>query len=156
MSPLAHIGNIPVEEWLPFVVPVVVLYVIGRRATHRRREAVRSLPEASELLDQAIIERVVARWTESRHGNVAARHLPIFYPPGPDGLTATQLAARARCKTSIVEELLHELEELGYIEYAAPSEPVSLTVEGYDLLTETEAVLLETAREQRAREPNPV
>jgi hypothetical protein len=46
---LAHIGDIPVEEWLPFLVPIIGLYVWGRRRERRGREKVRRLPDVSEL-----------------------------------------------------------------------------------------------------------
>lgn len=53
MAVIAHIGNIPVEEWLPFVVPVVALYLYGRRKDRHRRNEVERLPEAGELLERA-------------------------------------------------------------------------------------------------------
>jgi len=148
MPLLAHIGKIPVEEWLPFVVPVVVLYLVGRRTMRRRERAVRAMPEASELLDRPTVERVLARWRQTRHTGLAARHVPIFYPPGPDGLTPAQLAERSRAGEEQTRTLLEELQELGYLDQGDGE--VWLTVEGYDVLSETESVLLEAAKERQA------
>ena len=150
MPTLAHIGNIPVEEWLPFVAPVVVLYLIGRRAGKRRRAEVRRLPPADELLDGATVQRVLARWAQTRHADARSRHVPLFYPPGPEGSTGRQLAERLATDSDRVERLLGELEELGYVELDGLDSPVVLTVEGYDLLNETESVLLETVKQREA------
>ncbi len=158
MTVLAHIAGIPVQEWAPFVVPVIVLYLIGRRKGRLRRAEVKRLPAASELLDEGTVERVVSRWAATRHSAAAARHLPIFYPPGPEGMTAAQLAERTRCDSAGIDALLVELEDLGYLELderADGEQTVSLTVEGYDLLDVTESVLLEQARERSALQAEP-
>jgi hypothetical protein len=150
VNAIAHIGNIPVEEWLPFVVPVVALYVYGRRRGRHRRKEVELLPGAGEMLDEGTVERVLARWSESRHGDASAHHLLVLYPPGPDGLTAGELAGRTGSDPAGVERLLAELEDLGYVEgYDGPEQRVCLTIEGYDLVNVTESVLLEAARERR-------
>ncbi len=149
----AHIGGIPVQESLPFVVPVVALVLYGRHRGRRRRREVGRLPDAAEMLDGATVERVLAGWSRSRHGGAAARHVPLFYPPGPDGLTAGQLAKRTGEDQTAVERLLAELHEMGYVELEGPEGPeqeVTLTLEGYDLLDTTESVLLEAARERGA------
>jgi IclR helix-turn-helix domain len=153
MSVLAHIGNIPVEEWLPFVAPVVVLYLIGRRRSRHRRREVQQLPEAAALLDERTTARVVAEWAKGRHEGAAARHVALMYPPGPDGLGAAELASRTGQDVAAVERLLAELHELGYAELDGPPGPeqeVSLTLEGYDLLDVAESVLLEAARERES------
>ena len=141
----AHIGNVPVEEWLPFTVPVIALYLYGRHRDRRRRAAVQRLPDAREVLDEKIVELVLARWAKSRHKHLSAEHLPLLYPPGPDGMTAAELAERVHADPPTVERLLAELEERGYGElegYAGPELRVWLTVEGYDLVNVTESVLL--------------
>lgn len=145
----AHIGNIPVEEWLPFLVPLIVLYVYGRRRDRRRRAEVASLPGAGELLDEATVDAVLAHLAESRHGDASARFLPLLYPPGPDGMTVGQIAAHAHLDPDAVARLLDELEELGYVEREGadgPGQIVTLTIEGYDLVNQTEAALLSCAR----------
>ena len=158
MAVLAHIANIPVEEWLPFVAPVVALYVYGRRRERKRREAVEELPEAKELLDTDIVELVLARWREGKHGDAAARHLPLLYPPGPDGVTVAQLAERCDSDADTVEGLLAELAELGYVDLEGapgPEQVVWLTIEGYEIVSATESVLLASAQERRSPQPQP-
>ncbi len=151
MPVIAHIGNIPVEEWLPFVAPVVALVLYGRYRDRRRRAAVQRLPDARELLDAPTVERVLARWAAKRHADAGARHLPVLYPPGPDGLTAAALAERAHCETSAIAPLLSELEDFGYLELDGedgPAQRVFLTIEGHDLVNITEETLLAAARER--------
>ena len=151
---LAHIGGIPVQESLPFLVPIVALVIYGRHRGRRRRREVGRLPAASELLDGPSVERVLAEWSKGRHGDAAARHVPLFYPPGPDGLTAGELAERTGESPASVARLLAELHELGYVELDGPDGPeqdVSLTLEGFDLLDATESALLEVAHERAAR-----
>jgi predicted transcriptional regulator len=146
---IAHIGNIPVQESLPFLVPMIALALFVWRKERRRREELERLPDAEDLLDERTVELVLGRWAESRHRDLGARHIPILYPPGPDETTAAQLAGRANCDTDTVQRLLVELEALGYVElegYEGPDQAVSLTVEGYDLVNATEAVLLDAAR----------
>src|ERR1700724_2349641 len=111
MYPLAHIGNIPVEEWLPFLVPIVGLYVYGRRKDRRRRAAVGRLPDASEGLDERTIKQIVADLSKAKHNTVSPEHLPLLYPPGPDGMSASELATRIPSDPASVERLLEELEE---------------------------------------------
>ncbi|HEX5223818.1 MAG TPA: hypothetical protein VFW29_01695 [Solirubrobacteraceae bacterium] len=154
---VGHIGNIPVEEWLPFLVPIIALYLFGRRRDRRRRSEVRRLPDAGDLLDDRAVEQVLARWREGRHPQAAARHLPLLYPPGPDEMTIGQLAGHARSDPRTVRLLLDELEDLGYVELdgeGGAEQSVSLTIEGYDLVHQTESVLLSIARERRAQGPD--
>jgi hypothetical protein len=147
MFPLAHIGNIPVEEWLPFLVPIVGLYIYGRRKDRRRRAAVGRLPDASEGLDERTIKRIVADLSKAEHNTVSPEHLPLLYPPGPDGMSATELATRIHSDPATVERLLEELEELDYLEIDQPEgleEPRAwLTFRGYELVDATEVVLLD-------------
>lgn len=150
MPPFAHLAGIPVEEWLPFVAPVVVLYLLGRRTMRRREREVRRIPSASELLDERAVERVLGRWGQTRHRDLAARHVPIFYPPGPDGLTRAELSQHADSSPEQLAPLLDELGDLGYLEHEDAGGKVWLTVEGYDALGEAESVLLEAAREREA------
>ncbi len=151
MELLAHIGGIPVQESLPFVVPVVALLLYGRHRSRSRRREVGRLPDATEMLDGATVERVLAAWKSGRHADAAARHVPLFYPPGPDGVTAGRLAQRTGADEATVARLLAELHELGYLDIDGPEgaeQEVALTLEGYDLLDATESVLLEAARER--------
>ena len=151
MNVLAHIGGIPVQETLPFLVPIVALVLYGRRRGRVRRREVQRLPGAGELLDAPTVDRVLAAWSHGRHADAAARHVPLLYPPGPDGVSAGELAVRTGEDPVSVARLLAELHDLGYVELDGPDGPeqeVSLTLEGYDLLDVTEGVLLEVARER--------
>ncbi|HEY2767275.1 MAG TPA: hypothetical protein VGI76_03415 [Solirubrobacteraceae bacterium] len=153
MPVIAHIGNIPVEEWLPFVAPVVVLCLYGYHRDRRRRAAVQQLPDARDLLDQPTIERVLALWVAKRHTDAQARHLPVLYPPGPDGMTTAALADRAHCDTPTITQLLTELEDSGYLELdgdPGPTQKILLTIEGHDLVNLTERTLLAAAQERSA------
>ena len=142
---LAHIGNIPVEEWLPFVAPVVVLYLVGRRMTRaRQRDVARVMAE--ESLDEPTIEEILERWRRRRPNELSTDHVPVFCPPGPEGSTARELAARLGTDPQRTALLLDELEELGYVERDGGDGSLWLTIEGYDLLNDAESVLLERAR----------
>jgi len=150
---LAHIGNIPVEEWLPFVVPVVVLYLLGRRMTRNREREVAQVM-AEELLDERTVGEILERWRHKRPNELSSRYVPIFWPPGPEGSTPGELAKRLGYDLETLEAMLGELEELGYIERDGGDGTLWLTIEGYDLMNDAESVLLEhsRAREQaRAR-----
>lgn len=153
MDLLAHIGGVPVQESLPFLVPVVALLLYGRRRGRHRRREVEELPDAEEMLDEGTTARVVAEWAKGRHTDVAARHVALMYPPGPDGASTKELAARTGQDLATVGRLLSELQELGYVDLDGPPGPAqaaSLTLEGYDLLDGAESVLLEAARERGA------
>jgi hypothetical protein len=150
--PPAHIGNIPVEEWLPFVVPIVALYIYGRRRERRRRREIAHIPDRSDALEEAVVRRIVAGWRDAKYEGVTAEHLPLLYPPGPDGLSVPELAARTDGAAHTVQGLLEQLEEAEYL-YLDP-EPggqelrASLTVRGFGLVDATEDCLLTALREQ--------
>jgi hypothetical protein len=157
---LAHIGNVPVEEWAPFLVPVIALWLYGRRQGRRRREAVKLMPDPRELLDEGTIERVVAKWSAEKHGGVSAEHVPLMYPPGPDGMTAPELASRIHSDPGSVERLLEELGELGYLDLGEGGEALDerrvwLTVEGFDLLHDAESVLFAASSGASRSHANP-
>jgi hypothetical protein len=145
MYPTAHIGNVPVEEWLPFVVPLLVLYVYGRHRGRRRRAAIERLPDPRQALDQATVSRVLARWSAAKHSELSAEHVALLYPPGPEGVTASELAARIHRETAPVDRLLGELAELGYVDFEDQRDGAErrawLTVEGYDLVNMAEQEL---------------
>jgi DNA-binding transcriptional ArsR family regulator len=151
---IAHIGNVPVEESLPFLVPVVALYLYGRHKLRRRREALSRLPEASEVLNDDAITRVLARWSAAHHRDLSREHVSLLYPPGPEGVTAEELASRTRGEPSRVGRLLDDLAELGYVEFdgqADNEQPRAwLTVTGYDLVKLTEEELLATTPGRRS------
>jgi hypothetical protein len=146
---LAHIGNIPVEEWLPFVAPVVILYVYGRRSQRRRQAEVAQLPEPGSALDEQTVAGVLDAWSE-KHTDVSREHLPLVYPPGPDGLSARELAARLHAEPAAVLRQLQELEDLDYLELEDGETPAErrawLTFRGYELVEETESALLAARR----------
>jgi hypothetical protein len=137
MQVIAHIGNTPVEEWLPFLVPVLALYIYDRRKDQRRRDAVKRLPDVSEPLDEGTVKLVVDRWSEARHRDLSPAYLPLFYPPGPDGM-------------KVDERLLQKLEDLGYLDLEERDgfngRRAWLTFEEYELVHETEAALLSHPR----------
>jgi DNA-binding transcriptional ArsR family regulator len=147
MCPLAHIGNIPVEEWLPFLVPIIGLYVYGRRKERRRRAAVGRLPDAREGLDERTIEQIVADLSRAKHTDVSPEHLPLLYPPGPDGLSAAELAERTNSDPAAVERLLEDLEEHEYLDLDSGDSDEDrrawLTFKGYELVDATEVALLD-------------
>jgi predicted transcriptional regulator len=143
---IAHIGKIPVEEWLPFLVPVLVLYLYGRRRERRRREAVRRMAGPAEALDAETMGVVTSSWTKAGRVGLGPAHIPLLYPPGPDGMSPAELAERAHRERGAVVRLLEELEDLGYVELETregEAEPRAwLTVEGCSLQYETEDVLI--------------
>jgi hypothetical protein len=153
----AHIGNVPVEEWLPFTVPVIALYLYGRHRARRRREAVERLPGAGEALDDDTVRRVLARWSAAGHRELSPEHVLLLYPPGPEGVTGVELATRIRRDPVTVERLLDELAELGYVEFERQrnnaEQQAWLTVEGYDLVKATEDELLAVAAAERQPSP---
>jgi hypothetical protein len=157
MPLIAHIGNVPVEEWLPFLFPVLALYLYGRHWNHRRREAVNRLPGADQPLDEGSARLLMSEWAKADHSEVSREHLPVLYPPGPDGATAAELATRAHSDPGTMERLLEDLQELGYLdlEEREPREGrrAWLTAEGYDLVNVTEQTLLATARQRRSLQP---
>ena len=153
---IAHIGNVPVEEWVPFLFPVLALYLYGRHWTRRRRQAVNRLPGPGEPLDEDTVALVLAEWAKSDHAEVSREHLPVLYPPGPDGASAAELARRARSDPATVERLLEDLQELGYLDLEEregraaelpPARRAWLTAEGYDLVSVTENALLARAED---------
>lgn len=154
MYVIAHIGNLPVEEWLPFLVPIVALYVWGRRRERRRRAAVGRLPGA-DALDERIVAHVQAEWAKAKHEGLSREHLPLLYPPGPDGFSAAELAERLHSDSSAVERLLEDLEERDYLtmdeQPDTENRSTSLTFKGFELVDATEAALLGALGETAAR-----
>jgi DNA-binding transcriptional ArsR family regulator len=146
VEPFAHIGNIPVEEWLPFLFPVLALYVYGRHWSRRRREAVRRLP-GPRRIDDTTAERVTEHWRGAGHREVSREHIPLLYPPGPDGASAAELAERTGERLAAVERRLAELQELGYVDVEErkphPGSRAWLTDEGFELVNLTEDALLD-------------
>ena len=151
MRVIAHIGNVPVEEWLPFVVPVVALYLYGRHRDRRRTAAVERLPQPADGLDLRAVRLVVERWAAADHAGLSAEHVALLYPPGPEGMTESELAARTRLDVASVRDALQQLERLGFVELddlgsrddTEPQERrIWLTVDGYDLLLVAETALL--------------
>ncbi len=146
MPLLAHIGKVPVEEWLPFVVPVVALFIYGRRRDRRRKLAVGRLPEPSEPLGESTLEAVEASWAQANHTEITRSHLPILYPPGPDGMNAAELAERCRADAGVVERMLEELADLDYLELdereGFEGQRAWLTFKGYELVDNTENALI--------------
>jgi DNA-binding transcriptional ArsR family regulator len=144
MLVIAHIGKIPVEEYAGFLVPVILLYAYGRAWSRRRRKRVAHLPGPAEPLDEKTVDFVVSRWAAAGHGEVAREQLPLMYPPGPDGATASELAERIGADRASVTRRLEDLADLGYVELDSDQheQPLWLTGEGIDLLNVTEDALL--------------
>ena len=70
MLVIAHIGKIPVEEYAPFVVPVIALYAYGRTWSRRHRKKVAHLPGPGEQLDERTVQVVLDRWAAAGHGEI--------------------------------------------------------------------------------------
>jgi DNA-binding transcriptional ArsR family regulator len=149
MPVIAHIGKIPVEEWLPFLVPLVALYAYGRHTLRRRRSAVAQLPGPGAPPDAHTLALVRERWAHAGHSELRDRHLVALYPPGPDGLSAEELAARAGADPQAVGRALAELAELGYLDVedraGFDGRRAWLTFSGFELVEVTEAALLDAA-----------
>jgi len=133
--PLAHIGGIPVEEWLPFVAPLVAVYVYVRRRERRRRSALQRVIEAGARLDTRMTAAILERWRAADHAQLSAEQVPLLYPPGPDGASSGELARRLALDEHDVRGRLEDLIEAGYLERAQDpadgQERVWLTVEGF-------------------------
>ncbi|HST33836.1 MAG TPA: helix-turn-helix domain-containing protein [Solirubrobacteraceae bacterium] len=144
MPVIAHIGKIPIEEYAGFVVPVIALYAYGRAWSRRHRRKLASLPPASQALDEQTVQFVLARWAEDKHGELGREAVAPMYPPGPDGVTAAELAQRIGVERASVERGVAELAELGYLEsdLGEGEQRLSLTAEGIHLLNITEDALL--------------
>jgi hypothetical protein len=144
MLVIAHIGNIPVEEYAGFVVPVIALYAYGRSWSRRHRRRLASLPPPSQALDERTVRFVLARWAEDEHGELGREALAPMYPPGPDGATPAELAQRTGADRASVERGVAELAELGYLEpgLGGGEQRLALTAEGIHLLNVTEDALL--------------
>ncbi len=152
LPPLAHIAGIPVQEWSPFIVPVVALFFYGRHREHRRREEVAEIPKRSENLDPQVIEEIVAGWRNARYEAVTTAHLPLLYPPGPDGLSVAELADRTACDEATIRQLLEQLERAEYLDLFPEAESggmqASLTLRGFGLVDQTEDSLLGALRKR--------
>jgi DNA-binding transcriptional ArsR family regulator len=157
MLVIAHIGKVPVEEYLAFVVPVIVLYAYGRQWNRRRRKEVARLPGPAEPLDEKTVQLVLSRWSDADHGEVAREQLALMYPPGPDGLTPSELAARIGADPPSVTRRLEDLADLGYVEFDSDESGrrLWLTVEGINLLNVTEDALLAALEEVAASSDQP-
>jgi DNA-binding IclR family transcriptional regulator len=100
--------------------------------------------------------RVVAEWSAEKHSDVSSEHLPLLYPPGPDGMTVAALADRVHSDPASVERLLEQLEDLEYLDlehgegFDNPS--VSLTFKGYELVDATETALLAALQPEQAEQ----
>jgi hypothetical protein len=134
-------------------VPLVALYVYGRHKYRGRREALERLPDASALLDESMIARVLERWSSAGHGELSAEAVALLYPPGPDGLSASEMAGRIPRDHAAAERLLEDLQELGYVDLEdglACERRVWLTIEGHTLLDLAEQELLAAAAQRAA------
>jgi len=143
--PLAHIGGIPVEEWLPFVVPVLAIYLYVRRRERRRRAQVERLVAAGKRLDGELTQRIIERLREAKHEQLCAEHVALLYPPGPDGATTAEIASRAKLDAALADARLEDLIEFGYLERV--EEPggearVWLTAEGFAVAHLAEELVL--------------
>ena len=75
--------------------------------------------------------------------------MPLVYPPGPEGMTPAELASRIHREPAAIEQLLEDLEELGYLDLEPAEDPkarrVWLTLQGHALVALTEDELLAQA-----------
>ncbi len=145
MYPLAHIGGIPVEEWLPFLVPVIAIYVYVRTRERRRRAEVQRVIDAGGTLSDELAARILSEWAATSHGELNEEHVRLMAPPGPNGASAKELAQRVGRDEREVEQLLGDLVELGYVEEYAPEDgerKVWLTADGFAIAHVAERAVL--------------
>jgi hypothetical protein len=155
---IAHIGGIPIEEWLPFVVPVLAIYLYVRRRERRRRAAVQRLLSTGARLDEAMASAILERLRAAQHAQLQAEHVPLLYPPGPDGTTACELAERVALDVAEVEIRLEDLVELGYLERSEGHDAetrVWLTAEGFAAAHIAEDVVLQAFATAPPAHPTP-
>jgi hypothetical protein len=154
MPELAHIGGIPVEEWLPFLVPVLAIYVYIRRRERRRRAEVQRVLDAGGALSEDVIATILAQWSALKHDELGPEHVRLMAPPGPNGTTPRELALRADRDELTVRSLLGDLSELGYVEQEEPAgggeTRVWLTAEGFAMAHAAERVVLARFAEEAA------
>ena len=137
MYVIAHLGKLPVEETLPFLVPVIVLAFWARREDRKRRAALVRVADAGTWLDEATVERIVAAWAKAGHRELSSEHVPLLSPPALEGASVAQLAARTHSNSAAVEPLLDDLADLGYIDFDDADRRERgawLTAEGYAAL----------------------
>jgi hypothetical protein len=153
MDVLAHIGNIPVEEWLPFVVPVVALYLYGRRSSRRREAALKRVGDGISSLDEPTVERILEHWSTAGHEHLTREHVRLLYPPGVDGASIAEIAHRLDRDPRATVTSLEVLAELGYVDLdpgAADGERRAwLTADGFNLVHGMEDLLLDRAKAAR-------
>jgi hypothetical protein len=132
---------------VPFLFPIIALYLYGRHSGRRRHRRIERLPPLAEGLDERTRDAVLERWSAAGHEHLRREHVALLYPPGPQGAAAGELAARTGRSAEEVRRALEELQELGYLdlESGEGGERAWLTLEGFDLLTATEEVLLSAA-----------
>jgi hypothetical protein len=148
---LAHIGGIPVEEWLPFLVPLIAIYAYVRRRERRRRAEVQRVLAAGVALSDELIETILGEWTAARRDELTAEHVRVMAPPGPNGTSAAELARRMHRDERTVARLLGDLAELGYVEEDAPAEgetKVWLTADGFAVAHMVERAVLTSFAKQ--------
>ncbi len=150
---IAHLGKLPVEETLPFLVPVILLAFWARREDRKRRSALTRVADAGTWLDQGTVERIVAGWAKAGHEELSDQHVPLLSPPALEGASVAQLAARTHSNPAGVEPLLDDLADLGYLEFddaEGRDRCAWLTAEGYAVLHIAEDGILASAGEAAA------
>ena len=155
---VAHIGNVPVEEWLPFLVPVVAVYLWSRHKTRRERDNLAPTEKQRRRAEEGRAALVIAHWRAAGYRELGESHVPLLAPPGPQGRNAAELAARTGSSELEVRDLLDELDELGIVELrpAEDGDRVTLTALGEELVDEAAHALAEPAPPAKAgAAPNP-
>jgi len=152
---LAHIAGIPVQEWSPFIVPVVVLYLYGRRSTRKRQAALREVGDRASSLEESTAQRILSAWSKAGHDQLTSEHVRLLYPPGVDGANVAEIAARLGSKPDAVQTSLEVLAELGYVDLeddadGAAEGPVWLTPDGFNLVHSMEDLLLDRVKTAEA------
>lgn len=149
---LAHIGNIPVEEWVPFVVPVLLLYLWGRRSTRKRHAALQQISEQRGRPSEATAHRVLKSWRDGGHEQLGPEYVELFYPPGLDGTNGPDLAARMHTDKIRVDDMLETLADLGYVDLEEEGDDrrAWLTSDGYVLAQAMEDAVLEEHKHHTA------
>jgi hypothetical protein len=152
---IAHLGKLPVEETLPFLVPVVVLALWARREDRKRRAALVRVADAGTRLDEAVVGRIVAAWAKAGHGELSREHVALLSPPALEGASTAQLAARTHSNSAAVEPLLDDLADLGYVDFddaEGRDRGAWLTADGYAVLHVAEDAILAAQDEDAAQQ----
>jgi DNA-binding MarR family transcriptional regulator len=104
------------------------------------------------LASRALFDELHRRLAAAGHDSLRPAHGFLFQALGPDGATASEIAARLGVTKQAARLTVEELAALGYVErgadpHDARRRPVRLTARGEDALRRSEAIFDELAEE---------